>query len=215
MVWQGSRSRRREAAISARTCDPRFLSHRLMYVHIIRKRQRSTGARIHKTSCTSFSFLVRISSSQFFLRWSPTPADSSSVAFSFWPSRLVLSAMYHFQSGLLDARSLIGVMQWSIRRSHCSRPAPSLLLMRMDWATSQTCPLTWLSFRCVVKRPLSSQIPMVSADHWLTPTPEFSAQARTCRVGIWIVLASAMTYFGNQKASRYISGSQRWWMIEW
>ena len=56
---------------------------------------------------------------------------------------------------------------------------------------------------------------MVSAAHWLTPTPAFLAQKRTCRVGIWIELASAMTDFGNQKASHYILGYQWWSKFEW
>ena len=125
-----------------------------------------------------------------------------------------MSAMYLFQSGLLDSRSLIQVTQRSIRRSHCSGPAPCLLMMLMDWTLSQTRCLTLLSIRCVVKPPLSCQIPMVSAANWLTPTPAFSAQTRTCRVGIWIVLASATTDFGNQKASHCTPGSQRWSMFE-
>jgi len=123
--------------------------------------------------------------------------------------------MYHFQSGLVDSRSLIGVTQRSIRRSHCSGPTPWLLMMLMDWAISQMPSLILLSIRCVVKPPLSCQIRMVSAAHWLTPTPAFSAQTRTWRVSIWIVLASATTDFGNQKASPYILGSQRWSIIEW
>jgi len=85
----------------------------------------------------------------------------------------------------------------------------------MDWAISQTCILTLLSICCVVKPPSSCEIPMVSAAHWLTPTLGFSAQTRTCRVRIRIVLASTMTDFGNQKASHYLSGSPRWSMIEW
>jgi len=56
---------------------------------------------------------------------------------------------------------------------------------------------------------------MLSAAHWLTPTPAFSAQAQTCTVGIWNVPASATTDFGYQKASHYILGSQRLSMIEW
>jgi len=56
---------------------------------------------------------------------------------------------------------------------------------------------------------------MVSAAHWLTPMPAFSAQTQTCRVGIWIVLASSTTDFGNHKASHYILGSQQWSMIDW
>jgi len=56
---------------------------------------------------------------------------------------------------------------------------------------------------------------MVSSPHWLTPTAAFSAQMQTWTVGIWIVLASATTYFGNQKASHNISCYQPWSMIEW
>jgi len=40
-------------------------------------------------------------------------------------------------------------------------------------------------------------------------------QTQTGRVSIWIVLASAVTDYGNQKASHYILGSQWWSMIEW
>ena len=71
-----------------------------------------------------------------------------------------------------------------------------------------------LSVHCVVKPPLSWTIPMISAAHWLTPTVAFWAQMQTCRVCIWIVLASATTDFGNQKASHYILGSQWWSMME-
>jgi len=56
---------------------------------------------------------------------------------------------------------------------------------------------------------------MVSAAHWLTPTLGFSAQTQTCSVIIWIVLESVTTDFGNQKASHYMLGSQRWSMSEW
>jgi len=56
---------------------------------------------------------------------------------------------------------------------------------------------------------------MVSSAHWLTPTLAFSAQMWTCRVCIWLELASAIADFGNQKASHYIVGSQRWSMIGW
>jgi len=123
--------------------------------------------------------------------------------------------MDHFQRGRLDSRSLIRVTQRSIRRSHCSRLAPCLLTMLLDWAISQTCSLTLLSIRCIVKPPLSCHIPIVSAAHWLTPTPAFLAQTRTSRVSIWIVLAFATTDFGNQKASHYILGSRWWSMIQW
>jgi hypothetical protein len=123
--------------------------------------------------------------------------------------------MYHFQSGLSNSRSLIRVMQRSIRKSHCLGPTCCLLMMLMDWAISQTHSLTLLSIHCVVKPPLSYQILMVSAASWLTPTPAFSAQTQTCTVGIWIVLSSATTDFSNQKASHYFVHSQRWAMIVW
>jgi len=150
-----------------------------------------------------------------FLWRTPTSVTSCSAALSFWPLRLVLSCMYHFQNALLEARSLIRVMQWMISRSHCSGPTPCLLLMLMNWAISQTRSRSLFSFHCVVDPPCSCQISMVSAAYWLTPTPTFSAQTRTGRVGICIVLASATNHFGNQKASHYISGSQQWSMIEW
>jgi len=165
--------------------------------------------------CTSFHILVVVMLSPFFLQRRPPLVNCSSVALSFWPLRLVLSAMYHFQSGLLDARSLIGVTQWSIRRSPCSGPAPCLLMMLKDWAISLTHSLTLLSICCVVKPPLSCQICMVSAAHCLTPTPAFSAKTWTCRVSIWILLASAMTDFDNPRASHCIIGSHRWSMFEW
>jgi len=123
--------------------------------------------------------------------------------------------MYGFQSRLSDARSLIQVTQWSISRSHCLGPAPCLLLILMDWAISQMCSLTSLYIRCVVKPPLTCQIPTVSAADGPTPTPAFSTQMRTCRVGIWVVLSTATTDFSNQMESHYILGSQRWSMIEW
>jgi len=123
--------------------------------------------------------------------------------------------MKHFQSGLFDYRSLIRVPQLLFRRSHCLGPAPCLLMMLMDWSSSQTRSLTLLSINCIVKPPLSCQFPMVSAAHWLTPTPAFSAQTQTCRVGIWIVLACATTDCATQRASHYIVGSHRWSMIEW
>jgi len=166
-------------------------------------------------TCTNFLLLVAVSSILFFLWRRPTFAQSSSAALSLWPLRNILSAMYRFQSILLDNKSLIRVMQQSIRRSCCSGPAPFLLLMLMDWAISQTHSLSLLSFHCIVERPFPCQIPMVSAAHWLTPTPAFSAQTLMGRVGIWIVLQSAMTDFGNQKASHCMFGSQWWSMIEW
>jgi len=123
--------------------------------------------------------------------------------------------MNNFESGCLEARWLIPITQRSIRRHHSSGPAACLLMLLIHWAISQMHSLTVLSIRCVVKPPLSCQIPMVSAAHWLTPTPAFLAPTRTCGVGIWIVSASATTDFGNKKASNYILGSQQWSMIDW
>ena len=119
------------------------------------------------------------------------------------------------KSGLLDSRSVIRVTQRSIRGSHSSGLAPCLLLMLMDWAIAQMHSLTLLSIRCVVKPPLSCQIPTLSAAHWLTPTPAFLAKTGTWGVGIWMLLAFAMTDFGNQKVSHYIWGSQGCSIIEW
>jgi len=108
----------------------------------------------------------------------------------------------------------MAVAQQSDRRSHRAGLAPCLLLMLVDWSVSQTRCLTILSFHSVVKPPFSCPIPMVSAAHWLTPTPLFLSKTRPCRVGIWIVLAFGTTDFDNQKASHYISGSQWWSMME-
>ena len=164
---------------------------------------------------TNFLFLVGVPSMLFFLQQRSTSANLSSAALSFWSLRIVLSALYCFQSSLLGTRLLIWTIQWLIKRFHCLGPAPSLLLMLMDWAIVQTRSLTLLCFRCIVKPPFSCQFPMVFAAHWLTPIPAYSAQRRTCWVSIWIVLASATTDFGNQKASHYILGSQQWSVIEW
>jgi len=215
MPRQGNQSRCHNAPFSEKTCEPRFLSRRLRYLYIIRKNKWSIGLMKYIPQCARFRFLVRVSLSVFFLQCRPTSANSSSAVLIFWWSRIVLATMYHFQCGHWDARSLIWVTQWSIRRSHCSGPAPCLLMLLMDWAMSQMRSLTSLSIRCVVKPHLSCQIPIISATHWLTPTPAFSAQTRTCTVGIWIVLASATTDFGNEEASHCILGSLQWSMIEW
>jgi len=215
MAWQGNRSMGRNAPLSGKTCHPMLLSCPLQYLQIIRKSKRSIGAMKYIPTCMSFLFLVGVSSSWLFLRRRPTCTNSSSAALSFRPSGLVLSAMYHFQSGLLDSSSLFRVTQQSVRRSHCSGLAPCLLMMLMDWAISQMRSLTLLSIRCVVKPPSSCQIPIISAAHWLTPTLAFSAQTRTWRDGNWSVVASAMSDFDNQKASHYILCSQWWSMSEW
>jgi len=106
-------------------------------------------------------------------------------------------------------------MQWSIRWSHCTGQVPGFLLMFMDWVISETCSHTVLSLHCIVNPAFSCQIPLVSTANWLTTTPVISAPRRACWLSIWIVLASAMTVFGNQKESHYISGSQWWLTIQW
>jgi len=215
MAWQGNQSRCRNAPLSANTHDPRFHPCRLLDQHIIRKSTTRFGAMKYIPTCTSCMFFIGVDVNFLFLRRKKPSANSSSAALSLWLSRLVLPVMYHFQSSLSDSGSLIRVMQRWIRRFHCLGPPPCLLMMLMDWAISQMCSLTLLSIRCVVKPPLSSQITIVSTAHWLTPILACSAQMRTSRVGIWIVLTSATPDFGDQKASHYILSSQRWSMMKW
>jgi len=215
MARPGKRSTHRNAQLSAKTCDPRFLLRRYLYLHMIRQIKGSIMAMIYQTPCTCFLFSVEVFSSQFFLSRRPTSMSSSSASLTFWASRLVLSTMYHFESGHLDARSLIRLMQRLIRRSHRLGLVPCLLMMLMDWGISHMRALTILSIRCAVNPPALCPIPMVSAAHWPTPTLVFLAQTWTCRVGIWIVSATATTNFSNQKASHDISGSGWWSMIEW
>jgi len=158
MAQQGIWSRRRNAAFFVKTCDLRFFLCHLPEHHFIKQSKITIGATQYIPTWTNFHFLVGILSILFIIQqWSTSP-NSSSAALSFGPFRLVLSAQYHRQSSLLVARSRIRVMQWSIRGSHSSRPAPCMLLILMDWAISQTCSLSSLSFRCVVKPPFSCQI---------------------------------------------------------
>jgi len=166
-------------------------------------------------TCMNFPFFVVVSLILFFPGRTPTSTNWSSAALCFWPSTLVLSAMCNPQSGLLDAKSLCRVRQQLIGRSHGSRPAPCLLPILIDCAVSSTRSLTLLFFHCVIKPPIACSIPMVSAANWRTPSPAFSAQMRTCKVSIWIVLASATTDFGNWEASHYIFGSRGWLTTEW
>jgi len=215
MVRQGNWSRSCSAPFPTKTGDPKFLPRYFLYREIIRKSKRSIGAMKYIPMWMNFLCVVRVWSILFSLWRTPTSTNSFSAVFRFWLWRIVFSAMYRFQRGHVDTRSLIWVTQRSIQRFHWSGPAPYLSLMLMDWAISQTCSLTLSSFHCAVKPPISYQIPMVCAAHWLTPTLAFSAQMWTCRVSIWIVVPSATTNLGNQKASRNISGSQRWSMIEW
>jgi len=162
-----------------------------------------------------FLVIVGVSLSLLFLQRQPVSANSPSAALSFRPPRLVLSAMYHFQSGHLDPRSLIWVTQQVITRSNYSGPEPCLLTMLMDWAISLFHYHTLLSICCVVKPPFSCDITKVSAAHRRPLPPAVSAQIRTCKRGIWIVVASTTTDFCNQKASHHILSSQRWSTIEW
>jgi len=144
------------APLSAKTCDLKFLSCCHLYLHIIRKSKRSIRVMKYIPMCTSLRFLVGVSSTLLFiLQCSLICVNSSSAAFSFRPLRLVLSAMYHFQSGYLDSCSLFWVKERLIRGCHCSGPVPRMLMMLMDCAISQMWSLTWLSIRCVVKPPWS------------------------------------------------------------
>jgi len=215
MAWQGNQSRCHNASLLLITCHPRSLHPRLLYLHILRKSRRSIEVMKYIPTCTTFHVLVRVYSNLFLQPQMPTSNNLSSAASSFWPCRILLSAMYHFQTGHLDARSLIWVIHWWIRRSHCSGLVTWLLMLPMDWAISHTRSLTLLSVCCCVKPPFSCQHRMVSAAHWLTPTPAFLAQMQTFCVGIQIVLAAATTGFGNYRASHYILGSQLWSVIEW
>ena len=106
-------------------------------------------------------------------------------------------------------------MQNSSRRSYYSWPASNLLPVLMEWNNSQMYHLAVLFFRCVVLSPFPSQIAMVSAAHWVTSKPRFSAQRWSCRVCIWIVFTSATSHISNPKLSHIIFGSQQWSMIEW
>jgi len=184
MARQGNRSSCANSCLLGKTCDQWFLARCLLDLHIMTQSKWSIGAMKYTPTCNSFLFVVGISSTLFILWRRPTSRISSSASLSFWPWRLVLPAMYHYQSGLLDSSLLIGVTQQSIKRSHCSGPAPCLLMFLVGWAISQTCSVTLLSICCVVKPPSSCQIPMVHAAHWLTPTAAYSAQMWTWRVGI-------------------------------
>jgi hypothetical protein len=128
---------------------------------------------------------------------------------------LILSAMYHVQNGLLDTRLQTPVTQGSIRWSHYSELPPCMLMILMDWGILLMDSLTILSTHCVAKPLLSYSICMMSAPHWLTPTPALSSQMPANRVGIRIVLVSAATDISNQKASHYILGFRQWSIIEW
>ena len=188
--------------------QPQYHVNCYLYLHIIRKSQRSIGVMKYIPQCTSVFLKVGVSLILFFLRRRPISANMSSAAFGFWPLRLVLFAMHYLQRSLQHTRLLIWVRQRSISRLQCSGLVPWLLIILKSWAISQTCSLTVSSIHCVVKPRIFCQFPKLSAANSLTPTLAFSAPTRTCRLGIWIVLASATTDSGIQKASHCSSGHQ-------
>ena len=166
MASQGNRSSHRYPPWSAKIYHPLFLPGCLPYLNNIRKSKRCIGVMKCIPTWMNMLFLDRVLSILFFLLWRPTSANTSwsCAAMSFSPSREVLSVMCRFRSGHWDARSLIRVTQWSVRRSHCSGPAPSLLLMIMDWAISQM--HSWLYYLSVV---LSSHLPAAQSAWFLLP----------------------------------------------
>jgi len=205
MARQVNQSRGFNTSLLAMNFDHRYLPHPLLYLHIIDMSERSLGAMKYIPTCASI----------FCLQQRPTCVNSSSACLRLWPSTLVLSATYHYHSCHLVARSLIRVTQQLTWRSQFWGLAPCLLIIMMDWAITQTCSHTLLSICCVVKPPLSGQIPIVSAAHWLTSTLVFCALTQCCVVRNWIVLALVTTDFDNQQVLHYILGSQWWPMIEW
>jgi len=108
---------------------------------------------------TNFLFSVGVGSIIFFLQGSPPSANSSSAPLSFWPPRIVFSAMYRVQSGLLDTRSLLPVTEWLITRSYCSGLARGLLLTIIDRAITNRRSLTLVFFLWVVQPPFPAQSP--------------------------------------------------------
>ena len=188
-------------------CGLRFLPHSHLYLHMIRKSKRSIGAEKYIPMRMKVLFSVFVSSILFFIQQRPTSVISCSAALCSRWSRKVLPSMYHSQCSLWEARSLIQVTLQSIRGSHFLGPASRLLLMLMDWGITQMLSLSSLSFHCVVKPPICSQILIVSATQWLTPKWAFLVLTWTCRVRVWMVSASATTHFCNQNASHYIVGS--------
>jgi len=144
---------RRNQLSSVKACDLRFLPRCILDLQIIIKSKRSNGEIKYIPRWMGLLFVIGVSSSLFFVQRRPTSPNSSNDALCFWPLRLVLSAMYHFDCCLWDPTSLIRVMQQLIWRVHCSGPLPWLLIMLMDWAISQRCSPTLLSIQSVVKPP--------------------------------------------------------------
>jgi len=195
MTRQGNRSRSLNTPLSAIACDPRVLPRPLQYLHIIRKSKTSIRAMKYIPTWTNFIFLVGELSIIFCLRPSPTSTNSTSAALTYWPLRIVLSAIYNFESGRLDSRSLIRVTQYLNRRSHCSGFARSLVLMLMDCASSLIQSLTVLSLRCVVKPPDSAKSP-----RFLPPIGLLQQQGSQPRHGL-VELASGLYWHLRQLIS--------------
>lgn len=195
-------------------CDPSIIPRCFLDLNVIRRNKTLIGAMKYTPMCMNILVIVRVSSRPFFLHWMPIPSNFSSAALSCRKWRWVWSAMYHLESGLLDCQSLIYATQWSISWSHCTRPAPCLLMLLMVRGISQMRSHTLLTLHCIFKPPWSCRIPMFCASHWLTATLLFPAQMRTWRGSIRILLASATTDFSKLEALRYVVRSEWWWIIE-
>jgi len=153
MAPQGNWSRSHNTMLLAKTCALKLLSHCSLYRHIITKRARSIRAWKYIPTWMSFLSFIMILLIVFCLGWRATCQDSFHAALNFWPWRLVLSAMYRFQSGLVDVRLLSQETQWSMRRCHLSGLAPCFMVILMDWTLSQTCSPTSLSLCWIDKLP--------------------------------------------------------------
>jgi len=142
----------------------------LLDLYNIRNSKWSIGAMKYKPMCTTVLFLVGVSLRLCFHPWRPTGGDISHAASPFWSSRIALSVMYYFLSGGSDSRSLSRVTWWLIRVSHCAGWVPCLLIILMDWTTTQTHSLTLSSIHSVVKLPLSCQITQGCCCPWADST---------------------------------------------
>jgi len=212
--WQENQLRHRNAPWSAATCDVWFLPHCLLYLHIIRKRNRSIGAMKYIQMLTNILDCVDVALILFFVRRRPTSANLWSAALSVWPWRILMSAIYHIPRSIWDSRSPTWAKTWWGRRCHCTVLASLLLLILMDGAISQTRSIALLLFHCVVKRRISCWIAMLSTARWLTSTQVFSDQRQTYWDCSWIVLAYRITDFGHQMPTHHISGPQQWSRIQ-
>jgi len=166
----------RNAPISVNTSFPRLLSYRFLSLQTIKKWTPSIGAIKIIPMGMGFLFWFCVVLILFLLQRRPTSAITSSAASSLSPSRIVLLAMYHVQSGHVDTRSLIQVMEHLMWSSNSSEPMSSFLLMRMALTISPTPFLSILSFLCVGNQPFPCRIPIDSGTCWPTATPAFLAQ---------------------------------------